>query len=92
MTRKERALAVQDAIRRILVFDWDPIGISEPGELNDEYDAYIARVYRILVGSPSEDAIVKRLHQFERDAMGLPGTDHARLRLVAKKLLELDVR
>ena len=92
LTKKERALVVHDEIRKVLVFDWDPIGISEPGELNDEYDAYIARIYRILVGTRSEDDIVKRLRQFERDSMGLPGTDEARLRSAARKLLELDVR
>ena len=92
LTKKERALLVEGAIKKILVFDWDPIGISEPGKLNDEYDAYIARIYRILVGTRSEDDIVKRLRQFERDAMGLPGTDEARLRSAARKLLELDVR
>jgi len=92
MTKKDRGLAVQDAIRKVLFFDWDPIGVSKLGDLDDEYDAYIASIYRILVSSRSEDDIVNRLNQIERDSMGLSGTDAAKLRPVARKLLELDVR
>lgn len=92
LTKKERALEVQGAIRKILFFDWDPTGVSELGGLDDEYDAYIAPVYRILVSTRSEDDIVKRLYQFERDSMGIPRADPTTLRAVAKKLLELDVK
>jgi hypothetical protein len=88
----EQALKIIDSIRQILIRDWDPIGISNDSAVDDEYDAYIAPVYRILVGSRSEDDLISRLYQIERDEIGLPCDDPEMLRPVAKKLLELDVK
>src|SRR5688572_7333439 len=91
-SRKDRARKVQDSIRRVLFFDWDPIGISDVSATDDEYDSYIAPIYRILLGNGSEDDIVERLAEFERDLMALPVRDPETLRPVARKLLELKVR
>ena len=90
-SRKERAGEIQDSIRKVLFFDWDPIGVSEFSELDDEYDAYIAPVYRILVGTRSEDDLINRLYQIENDSIGMSCGDPELLRPVARKLLELDV-
>ena len=90
-TRKERALKIQNSIRKILFYDWDPIGISTDSTFDDEYDAYIAPIYRILVGTRSEEEIVNRLFQMERDSMGVNRGERDASRLVAQKLLELEV-
>ena len=90
-SRKDRASEVQASIRKVLFYDWDPIGISDVG-IDDEYDSYIAPIYRILVGGRSEDDIIKRLVGFEHDSMGLPGRNPETLRPVARKLLELKVK
>lgn len=90
-TGKERGLQIQNSIRQILFYDWDPIGISKDSTWDDEYDSYIAPIYRILVGTRSEDEIVKRLFQIERDSMGIAREDRETLRPVARKLLELEV-
>jgi hypothetical protein len=90
-TRQERALQIQNSIRQILFYDWDPIGISKDSTWDDEYDAYIAPIYRILVGTRSEDEIVNRLLQMERDSMHGAREEREALRPVAQKLLELDV-
>jgi hypothetical protein len=91
-SRKDRAREVQDSIRKVLFYDWDPIGISDGGGIDSEYDLYIAPIYRLLVDNGSEDDLVKRLVGFERDSMGLPGRDPETLRPVARKLLDLKVR
>ena len=49
--REQRAAEIQDLIRQVLLRDWNPIGVNNDPELADEYDSYIAPVYRILVGS-----------------------------------------
>lgn len=93
-SREKRAAEIQDSIRQILYHDWDPIRVS--GEApNDEYDSYIAPVYRILFGSRSENELVECLHRLGDDIMGASPTaaEHVeQLRPVARKLLELDVR
>lgn len=90
--RAKRASEIQDSIRRVLFRDWDPIGVNSNPNLKDEYDAYIAPIYRILVGNRSEDDLIGCLQEMERDRFGLePGTSE-QLRNVARKLLTLDVR
>jgi len=92
-SRDKRAAEIQDSIRQILYHDWNPIGVSDlPG---DEYDSYIAPVYRILAGSRSEQELVEFLFRTARDTIGVAceTQEHFEaLRLVARRLLELDAR
>jgi hypothetical protein len=93
-SREKRAAEIQDSIRQILFHDWDPIGVSGTAP-EDEYDSYIAPVYRILAGSRSEDELVACLHRLGDDIMGVSPTAAQyddQFRPVARKLLELDVR
>lgn len=91
-SRDKRAAEIQGSIRQILFREWDPIGVNENEKLADEYDAYIAPVYRILVTSHSEQELIDFLYQTERDTIGMPSVSRARLQPVARRLLELDVR
>ncbi len=89
--REKRAIEIQDSIRQILRYNWNPIGCA--GDLpDDEYDSYIAPVYRILAGSRSEQELIKCLYRIERDTINLPCHSPDLLLPVARKLLELDVR
>ena len=90
-SRESTAARTQDSIRQILRHDWNPIGFA--GVLpKDEYDSYIAPVYRILAGSRSEQELIECLFRLERDTIGTPCESAEQLRPVARKLLELDVR
>ena len=90
-SRDKRAAEIQDSIRQILRRDWNPIGCA--GNLpEDEYDSYIAPVYRILAGSQSEQELVECLYGIECNIIGMPCASIDLLRPVARKLLELDVR
>ena len=89
-SRQKRAVEIQDSIRQILYCEWDPIGVSgsAPG---DEYDSYIAPVYRILAGTRSEQELIEFLFRTERDTIGLSCESPEELRPIARRLLELDV-
>jgi len=65
--RTKRAAEIQDNIRKVLVQDWNPIGIDVP---DAEYDAYIAPVYRILTGSRSSQELLEYLSQSDRTQSG----------------------
>jgi hypothetical protein len=86
-----RALEIYDSIRTVLVRDWDPISIANEPDLWDEYDAYIAPVYRILVGTRSESDLIKCLQRIERDELGVANAEDARTLPLVRKLLELPV-
>ncbi len=88
--REKRAKEIQDAIGNVLNKYWDPIGVSDIVE--DEYEMYVGPVYRVLAGSRSEEEIVSYLSHVETKMMGFAGPDLDRIRVVARRLLELDVR
>jgi len=92
-TREKRAAEIRDSIRRILYHEWDPIGVAGAAP-EDEYDAYITPVYRILVGSRSEQELVEFLFRTARDTIDVASdtAEHLELgRPIARLLLELDV-
>ncbi len=92
-SREKRAAEIQDSIRQVLYHDWNPIGVPDLPE--DEYDSYIAPVYRILSGSRSEQELVEYLFRTARDTIGVAceTAEHLeQMRPVARRLLELDVR
>jgi hypothetical protein len=91
-SKQQRAADIQNSIRQVLFRDWDPIGVNTNTRLNDEYDAYVAPVYRILVGSRSEEALIAFLQTTECDQIGLKSAPAEQLRGVARKLLALDVK
>ncbi|MGI8642380.1 MAG: hypothetical protein ACR2MG_20825, partial [Pyrinomonadaceae bacterium] len=90
--KTKRAIEIQDSIRQILFQDWDPISISDNPNLTDEYDAYIAPIYRILIGSRSKEEIVKLLDGVKRSNFGISQVGNDELQPVANKLLELNVK
>jgi len=90
--RRAHADRITDAIRDVLVREWDPIGVmSEPDWPRDEYDSYIGGLYRLLAGGESAEAIAQHLCAIEELAMDL-GRVPVSLRLpVALKLKAIDV-
>ncbi|HEV2799812.1 MAG TPA: hypothetical protein VGW12_04910 [Pyrinomonadaceae bacterium] len=89
--RNRRAKEIKESIGQILLRDWDPIGVSDVPEAQDEYDAYVGGVYRLLASGASEDEIIEHLYRIESDWMGMPAADREGLRVVARKLIELNV-
>ena len=93
--KNKRAQEIQNEIRQILRFDWNPINIEDLPL--DEYDSYIAPVYRILVSSRSEEDLIKYLDETAAITIfGMPETSsdvtREALRPIAKKLLALNVK
>ena len=83
--RDKRAAEIQDSIRQILFRVWDPLGVNKNPNLEDEYDNCITPVYRILVGSRSEEELIDLLFWNKWEP-------REKLRPIAKKLLALDVK
>lgn len=84
----DRARKYQTVIREILVKEWDPIGISDIAEAQDEYDSYVPHIYSQLIQHASEEEIFSNLWKIETDHMGLYG-NRQHTGKVAKMLTEL---
>lgn len=81
-----------DAIRDVLVNDWDPIGVMHDLDWpRNEYDAYIGEIYKLLSQRESVESIAQHLCLIEEIRMGLvlPSL-HLRLP-VAEKLKAINV-
>jgi hypothetical protein len=81
-----KAKREQAAIREILLREWDPIGVGAVAEAQDEYDAYVAGVYRLLSRRAEVGEVFKYLWWVETQHMGLKG-DRQRTEKIAQKLV-----
>jgi hypothetical protein len=87
-----RAREIQKAIGQILLRDWDPIGVRDVPQAQNEYDSYVGGVYRLLASGASQQAVADYLADVEG---GLMGSDHPSRRdllPVAEKLCRVNVR
>jgi hypothetical protein len=74
-----------EAIRRILISEWDPIGFGVP---EDEYDSYIPTIYLLMQSCVGIEGLASHLEKLETVSMGL-SVNTERNRRVAKMLLDL---
>ena len=63
-----RRIRVQ--IRHVLLEVWDPIGVKDEPNAQDEYDGYIGGLYELLVGQGTDSELAKYLYWAAHDRMG----------------------
>ena len=66
------------AVQQALIKEWDPIGVSDVPEAQDEYDSYAPKITGMLIEKKPRNEIFDYLWLLETDHMGLTGTDEAR--------------
>ncbi len=77
-----------DAIRTILLKDWDPIGVADTAEAENEYDSYVAQIYGMLIRREPSSKLLEFLWWAETENMGLCG-NRAHTTQVAERLVRL---
>ena len=91
--RRRRGREIYGEIGKVLFWHWDPIGVKEMVKEEDEYDAYIGPVYRLLASGGSDQKIVEYLIQTERETIGLSVPSNAdQLNIVIEHLRKIDIR
>jgi hypothetical protein len=76
------------AIDEILWNDWDPLGVNDVEEANDEYKEYTPTIFRLKIQGADREIIAKKLYEIVKDKMGLLGNiDHCRK--VADKIINV---
>ena len=92
-SREQGAARIQQAIRHALMQHWDPIGVSEIPEAQDEYDSYVGPVYRLLASGASDADLIDYLYRTETDTMGLTRLgSRCHLKKIVVKLREIDIQ
>lgn len=82
----DKARRVQLDIKQALINEWDPIGIGDIPEAQDEYDSYVATIYKFYLQNKTKSEIFDYLWWIETEHMGLVG-DRQRTEKFAEKLL-----
>lgn len=79
---------LMEEIQKILLKEWDPIGIQDIPEAQDEYDSYISDIYKLIHSKKTESEVFDYLWEIETDHMGLSG-DKKHTQTIAHKLFKL---
>ncbi len=80
---------MMEAVRDVLLREWDPIGVAHHPECSDEYDRYARTICRCLAEGIDEFKLTAYLSQVQTVGMGLSQADEERDKLVAQRLLSL---
>lgn len=76
------------SIRGVLLREWDPIGVADTPNAQDEYDSYVPEIARMLGIGATAESIAAGLVAIETKRMGL-AADMQRALRVARRLLDL---
>ena len=71
MDDKEQSRERRNAIRQILMSQWDPISVNDTPEAADEYDGYIGPLLDLLNARASSSEVAEYLRTVEIERMGL---------------------
>ncbi len=74
-SREVRAKEIQRAIGEVLLRNWDPLGVKDEPQAQDEYDAYVGGVYHLIASGATAKQIAEHLVRVETDRLGYPDTD-----------------
>jgi len=68
---KYESRRIRVAIRRVLLEVWDPIGIRDEPNAQDEYDSYLGDVFELLTTGAPDDELKAYLNWVSAERMGL---------------------
>lgn len=68
---KAQSRRIRVEIRRVFLDAWDPIGIQDEPNAQDEYDGYIGQIYDLLVSGAPDTELVDYLSWAVTEHMGL---------------------
>ena len=84
----DRAKRYHDAIRDILLHQWDPIGVANAPAAQDEYDGYVQEIHLMLIRHDPQHRLFDHLWWIETKHMGLCG-NRKHTEAIANLLTEL---
>src|SRR5688572_19310028 len=84
----DRARNYHNRIRDILLKEWDPIGVGDVPEAQDEYDSYVGELYGMLTRHAPRHALIDHLWEIETVSMELSGNKR-HTEKIADRLLKL---
>jgi hypothetical protein len=90
ITSKENSRRIRVAIRHVFLEVWDPIGIGDEPNAQNEYDGYIGRAFELLMADATDAELTEYLNWII-ERMGL-NSSHKPLTDVILALRAIDLR
>jgi hypothetical protein len=91
MIAKSESRRIRSEIRRVLLTVWDPIGVKDAPNAQDEYDSYVFPVFELVTQAKSDEAIVKYLLEIVNDSMGLGSAKESDMLPTLRALREIPI-
>ena len=86
----DKIAEVHRKIDWVLLKEWDPIGVADEPQAQDEYRDYCRAVYDVAVKTGSAQAFAELLIRIEKDRMGFTGTrSGGSLLPIGQKIIDL---
>ena len=77
----------RDAIRQVLLHDWDPHNAARNESAHGAYDGYVSPLHDLIRSGADEEGIMDWLHEREQETMCFPSLGKQRLRRIARLLI-----
>jgi len=84
---ESRQIRVQ--IRHVLSEVWDPIGIKDEPNAQNEYDGYIGKLYDLLVSHADDSQFIDYLFWAVHDHMGLDAASRSDMETTVEALTRI---
>jgi hypothetical protein len=89
---KSESRRIRLEIRHVLMDVWDPIGVKDEANAQDEYDAYIGRLFELLTTGGSDADLVEHLYWAAHGQMGFEAAQRSDMLSTVRALREINLR
>jgi hypothetical protein len=89
---KAESRRVRVEIRRVLVNVWDPIGVKNEPNAQDEYDGYIGKLFELLISDAPDTDLVEHLYWAAHDRMGFETATRSDMVITVEALRKIELR
>ena len=86
---KAESRRIRVGIRHVLLEVWDPIGIKDEPNAQDEYDGYTGKLYELLVSHAEDSQLIDYLHWSVHDNMGLDAASRSDMETTVEALKKI---
>jgi len=83
-------MGIEAPIKKILMEDWDPIGVKDEPNAQSEYDRYAMQVLGLLYQNATNDDLADYLDEIVANHMGLK-PNHQMTQSAVEKLMALEL-
>ena len=87
----EESRRIRMEIRHVLMDVWDPIGVKDEPNAQDEYDGYIGKLFELLTSHAPDSDLVEHLYWAAHDQMGFDAAKRSDMLSTVEALRKIEL-